>query len=334
MSAASSIFFRACSLAVLLFFMEVSPTKAQKKIAAAFDKSISIITENDAYLFDGADRYYSGGIFLQYRKARLKNGKKKLQQFELVQKLFMPKRKFDENDLRFFIYGYPVNTIDRPFCGYLYFKYSNQRFFSTDKMYQWGVSAGTIGNASGGEQTQKLVHRVIGLYIPVGWENQLQHNFLLNLHGAYTQQLVEKEIGISRLKIIPTASLNLGNAYINGQLSCQFAIGMMNEFENTALLNAEMGNSVASEKNYELFVYFQPQITAQAYNATIQNSLFDKTYVPTDDIKSLVYEHRIGAVYSKRRITCNIGYVFQTKELHLQQINHRYASIQLSYRFK
>lgn len=333
MSVINSLFLKACLLAAFLFFQLQQQATAQNKSATAFDKSISFTSENDSYLFTKADRYYTNGIFLKYRKTGLKNGKKNIRQLELAQMLFTPKRKFDENDLQYFNNGYPINTIDRPFSSYLYVKYFNQRFFSTNKMYQWGISAGTIGKASGGEQTQKLVHRILGLYIPVGWENQLQHNFLLNLQGIYTQQLVSKNIGTSQFKVIPAAAINLGNAHVDGKLLCNVAFGIIDQFENSALLNAEIVGSGTEKKNYELFLYFQPQVTVQAYNATIQNNLFNKSDALTTTLKTAIYEHRIAAVFSQKRMTYNFGYVFQTKELQMQQINHRYASLQFSYKF-
>ncbi len=312
--------------------MLVYSVTAQNKTGSSFNKSISIITENDSYLFQGSDRYYTNGLFFQYRTAQIKEGRKNIQQFELGQKIFTPKRKFDANDLRFYSNGYPVHTIDRPFCGYLFIKYSNAQFLSGTKMYQWGITTGTIGRASGGEQTQELIHRVGGIYIPVGWENQVQHNALLNVVGSYTQQLLNKKVGRSEIRVIPTGTLNLGNINTNAQLSCNVAFGIMDDFENTALLNAEINNEAAFKKKYELFVYFQPGLTLQVYNATIQEHLFSKN--PATDLKPFIYQHKIGAAYSKKRMTINIGYIFQTKELMKQYVNHRYASIQLSYQIR
>lgn len=318
---------------ISLFVLVANSVIAQKQPKPAFYKSVSFITENDTYLLRGSDRYYSNGLFLQYRTAQIKKGKKNIKQIELGQMLFTPKRKFDENDLRFYS-TYPVNTIDRPYCGYLHLKYSNARFISKSKMYQWGITGGTIGKASGAEQTQKLVHRIAGLYIPFGWENQLKHDFLLNVQASYRQELLNKKAGGSQIKIIPAGTVNLGNANTSAQLLCSFAFGVMNDFENTTLLNAGIGNDDASLKKYELFVYFQPGLTFQVYDATIEKNPFVKNDAAVNKPLPVRYQHKIAMAYAKKRISVDIGYMFQTKELKIQQLNHRYASVQFAYKFR
>lgn len=57
-----------------------------KESDALFNKSVSIITENDAYLLNGSDRYYSQGLFLQYSVAHQKKGRKNIRQVETGQK--------------------------------------------------------------------------------------------------------------------------------------------------------------------------------------------------------------------------------------------------------
>lgn len=334
MNRTSSLFLKAHALVAYLLIVQVFTGTAQKKTATTFDKSVTLISENDNYLFRGSDRYYTNGIFLQYKTVHQKKGKKNIRQFEMGQMLFTPKQKYEQSDLRYFGNSYPANTIDRPFCGYLYVKYSNFRFLSKAAMYQWGVSLGTIGNPSGGEQTQKMMHNLVGVYDVAGWENQLQNNFLLNFQGSYSRQLLNKKIGVSQIKIIPTGTLNIGNAYDNAGLACNFAFGIINDFENTTLLNAELGGDGTLKKKYEFFIYFQPRLTFQAYNATIQENLFSKSNAITNRLEAMLYEHRIAAVFSKNRLGLSIGYVFQTRELKLQELNHRFATVQLCYRFK
>ena len=89
----------------LLFFFS---SKAQHSIS--YSKQLSITTENDYYLLQGKDAYYTNGIIINYSKVH-HSGKtkfiKQTDQYEIGQKIFTAfSRKI-----------YNVSEIDRPIAG-------------------------------------------------------------------------------------------------------------------------------------------------------------------------------------------------------------------------
>ena len=77
-------------------------------------------TDNDSYLLQGSDRYYTDGIFIYYRHALSVTGSSMLENkvlgFEFGQKIFNPQSGSiaDQNGI-----DHP-ELIDRPFAAYLY----------------------------------------------------------------------------------------------------------------------------------------------------------------------------------------------------------------------
>lgn len=75
-----------------------------------------------------------------------------------------------------------------------YVGYSNLELglFSWDNngLFGYGIRAGIVGEDSGAEETQKIVHRITGSEPPRGWDNQLGHDtiggvYLFNAHRAF-----------------------------------------------------------------------------------------------------------------------------------------------------
>src|SRR4051812_2392623 len=83
--------------------------------AQSHKNEIGIQTDNDSFLGQGSDRYYTNGIFIYYRHAlKVNEGDSKLKNkvlgFEAGQKIFNPQSGSIPS----------VDYLDRPFAGYLY----------------------------------------------------------------------------------------------------------------------------------------------------------------------------------------------------------------------
>src|ERR1700756_2341747 len=88
--------------------------------AQTHSTEIGAETDNDSYLLQGSDRYYTDGIFLYYRHALKVNESSKLENkvlgFEFGQKIFNPQSGSIAN-----ANGVDQpSLIDRPFAAYLY----------------------------------------------------------------------------------------------------------------------------------------------------------------------------------------------------------------------
>jgi len=91
---------------------------AQEILQTSFSKELSFTNENDAYLLQKNDAYYTNGLFLSYAQAKEKKGRKRIYQLEIGQKIFTPLIRKVETTLQ----------IDRPYCGLLSLKLQETKF--------------------------------------------------------------------------------------------------------------------------------------------------------------------------------------------------------------
>src|SRR4051812_43999142 len=140
--------------AIMLFIFSVTGT-AQKTKRQLFTKEIYGITDNDNYLLQKKDGYYTNGVFFTYTwlPGKLSN-RRKLTSVEIGQTIYTDRTRKIINR----------SQIDRPFTGYLYGKYKETFFGKGDDVLQWSVALGTIGKNSGGEWLQKHYHTIINIY--------------------------------------------------------------------------------------------------------------------------------------------------------------------------
>lgn len=325
--AVGSIQFRFISILFLLLLFFSS--EAQHPASRIYSKQLSITTENDYYLFQGKDAYYTNGIIINYSKIHhsKKSGFiKQTDQYEIGQKIFTAySRKI-----------YEASQIDRPIAGYLYAKFLRTGFMTHNRLFQWGVSLGTIGKAALGKQMQNGYHRLINVDPNLWgwiWDYQLKTEPGINLHGLYAKGLVYTPKSLFQLS--PVTNVTLGTSFTNISEGLFFQFGKLKSPDQSAYWNASVEENPATPvKKTELFFYYYPEIKYQLYDATMQGGLFRKDKGPiTSSVKPFVFTQQLGALYSFDRYTLRLGVVFVTKEASTQHFDHTYGSIQGSYRF-
>jgi lipid A 3-O-deacylase len=98
-------------------------------------QEFSFTTENDAYLFRKNDAYYTNGFFFALKTAKERKGKKIIKAWELGQMIYTPliRKTFSPAD------------IDRPYCGYLFLKFSETKFPGNNSVLQYNGGLGEVG---------------------------------------------------------------------------------------------------------------------------------------------------------------------------------------------
>ena len=313
-------------ISLLLSFSSFSQTAGNKH----FSQQLTVVTENDRYLMQGRDRYYSNGLIFKY--SRLHDAKnpsilKQVDQYEVGQKLFTPySRKI-----------YDVAQIDRPVTGYLYLKYSQSRFLVNNQLLELGVSVGTIGKASLGEAMQNSFHKLIGVSSSTWgwiWDYQLKSEPGINLHGHYAVGLLE--VNSSLFQLTPVSQATLGTSFTNASQGLLIQFGKFNPLSESAYWNASVqGNHATQTGNSELFFYYNPEVSVHLYNATVQGGLFRKDKGPIlSSLKPVMVVHQVGGMFTLSRYILKMELVIQSKEARSQRFNHNYGSIRVSYLFK
>ncbi len=290
---------------------------------------LTLISENDNYTFRYKDRYYTNGFMIRYSRALDKTTatiRKKVFTAEAGQLIFNPYR----NNVTF------ARTLDRPYTGLLYIQGGVAYFSSKGHMWRWQVQGGVVGAAALGEQVQRWHHKNFGLPYPYGWETQLPSGFGLNLHGAYYHRLLPTHQD-RWIQLYAGGELAAGNLLTQAGSSLLVKLGVLEKSDRSNWWEARLQSSgqAGLEKKWEWFVYLQPRIAYQVYNATVQGSLFNKnSEVYTTGIQPYVFSQQCGMVFSKDRYTVQAGFTYQTREARTMRTHQKYGTIQLGYRFR
>ncbi len=306
-------------LNIIAFFLLALNSFAQDK-STNYSKEFSFKTENDAYLFNLNDAYYTNGFMLSYAFVKDQQGKKKIHSFELGQKIFTPLKRETKN---------PAD-IDRAYCGYLYLNYAQTQFLKKDRLIQLNGSLGLVGPTAWGEGLQNTYHGWLGFAKFTGWKYQIENAFGIDIGATYASTIAEK----NGIKLMPVMQVNLGTTYTNAKIGAMIVCGAFEKNAQSALWNARLStNKEKSERGYEFFGYFYPQIIAQAYNATLQGGVFNNGSMQvTQSPSTFMYQQTLGVCYASGRFTGRIEYIYQSKETLSQTKSHRYGSFQIAYR--
>ena len=310
----------------LLLLLASLAGKAQKAPQHS-TRQLTVTTENDRYMFQGKDGYYTNGILFRYNKVRQPNAEsqKQINHFEAGQKLYMPySRKI-----------YQPSQIDRPVTGYLYAKFSRSSFPSSNVLWQWGVSADAIGKASLGQSLQNAFHDLIGVnssWWGWVWKHQLKSQLGVNLHGTYSRGLIRSD-NASRFQLVPVTKATLGTSFTYISQGLVLQVCQLRPVSQSAFWEAAVEHSPGKAKPEWAFYYY-PEVLYQAYNATIRGGLLLKEKGPiTSDVEPFVLTHQIGGLLRLKRYQLRASANFQSKEARTQHFSQRFGSIQFGYSF-
>jgi len=318
-----------CNL-LLLFILSALGVYAQTAPLRAHEAGLQ--SDNDSYLAQGSDRYYTNGIFVFYRQALTINTNtethlaNKVLGFEAGQKMFNPQTG-----------AIPAKRyVDRPFAGYLYAGSTLNLLYKNESNLKLGLQAGVVGPAALGEEAQNVIHDTFGFYELEGWQYQIRNNLQLNLSAEYNKLLAR----VSGFDVSASAYANLGTGFTGAGVGPLLRAGYFNQLFNsvstqsTATKNQEF---TPLHKN-EFFAYYKPMLNYVGYDVTIQGGLFADADPSGNEItlipKRAVFSNEIGVSYAGSRWILGAAAVFRTKEVKEVLRAHQWGSVTALYRFK
>jgi hypothetical protein len=292
-----------------------------------YHHQISVVSDNDNYTFKRKDRYYTNGLSIRFSKLTKDasaDESKKILTIEAGQKIYNPYKQ--NKDF--------METMDRPFTGFLFLKGGLTYISPKENIFRWSALAGVIGKAALGQEVQQWHHRNFHLPTPHGWETQLKSEAVMNVQAAYYQRLLStKKEGMADVHL--KTEINVGTVFTGISSGAVFKLGAFEKAGNSAQWDARLHQyHPVYRRNYELYFYFEPALTYQVFNATVQGGLFTRkkdTY--TTAIKPVYYSHSFGVVYAKNRWTTQLGLTYKTREATTMRANENFGTIGLSYRF-
>lgn len=317
---------------VICFFLCFSV--CTQLFAQSHSNEIGIQTDDDSYLAQGADKYYTAGNFGYFRHALIVKDTAKLKNkvlgVEFGQKLYNP----HSGSINFTGADDP-QYIDRPFAAYLYVGSTLNLLYKDESNLKIGAQIGVVGPAAIGRPIQEFVHRAFGLYKPTGWEYQIDNDFELNLSAEYNHLLARGDWADVSL----TSYANLGNGFTGAGIGPMFRLGDFNQLFNSLSTQstAIKSRSFKPLNQRELFFYYKPQINVVAYDATIQGSLFNSrkagSMEVTLDPERLIFSNQLGIGYSGKRFVIDAAVFLHTKDVKEMRQADQWGSVTLLYRF-
>lgn len=311
------------TIALLLVFCQ----RISNAQDSSYKSEFGFISENDSYLAQGQDRYYTNGLFLKFRtaldQAALKNPKlnKIIWELEAGQKMYNPQT------------GSILDPdfIDRPFAAYLYGGGALNILFNSESNLKIGIQVGTIGPSAKGKEAQELLHNTFGFYEINGWQWQVNNEFGINSTIEFNKLINRLES--EKIDFSLSSYLNAGNTFAGAGAGILFRTGAINPLHSSASTQSTISNNSRSKVEKEFFFYAKPMLHFIAYDATIQGGMFINDKGPTVfDAKPLVFSQQAGAIFSRNRWTADFSVIFKSREIKSNAKPHQYGSFALFYR--
>jgi hypothetical protein len=300
-------------------------------------QEIGLQLDNDSFLAQGSDRYYTNGTFIHYRIAlpfdeggKLAN---KVLAFELGQKMYNPQSGFIPDDPKT---GTADPTyIDRPFAGYLYLNTTYSLFFKKESVIKFGAQLGIVGPASLARQTQNFIHNTFGIYPPQGWETQITNTPVINISGEYDKLLARA----SFIDVSLNTYANAGTGFIGAGIGPVMRIGLFNKLFNSVITQSTVMNRNGVKANdQEIFFYYRPLANFVGYDVTVQGKLIGKkdpnSLEVTAKPEPLMISNQLGVAWNTGdRWTIDLSAIFHTKDVKDMIRVHQWGSMTFMYHF-
>lgn len=289
---------------------------------------IGVITENDLYTSPINDQYYTNGLEFFYRylgTAKNENVAKKITEFRIGQHIYNP-QSARAGDIR---------VQDRPFAGYLFAEAGISIFYKNENLFKTTFQLGVVGPESQAQDFQEGLHKLFGYHTVMGWEYQIVTIPAVQGSVFYSHKILKGSFG-EKTDFHLHAEAHAGTVWTGATIGAMARIslkGLLLPLYDSGMYNAALNrDGTAYKEQRELYLYFSPNVNYQAYDATIQGSLFNDNSPVTFLLLPFRFNAEAGIKY--RRNSWNLYYSFnyRGKELSNNVISgYYYGSIGIGY---
>jgi lipid A 3-O-deacylase len=296
---------------------------SQKK----FSKEISFITDNDLYVSKVKDRYYTSGIFLNYRylsKTKRKNQEKKVFEWQIGHKIFTPFKSVVRS----------INQHDRPFASYLYGSFGVDRIYKNNTIVNTTLQVGVVGPGAFGQEIQDFIHNIYGFDQAIGWKYQIKNAFGLNFNIDYNQFLVKDASNHYDITWVNSAKIGTVNTNISSGFYARLGLKPLAKIINSIAFKTNLNNENNNfKREIESFFYIKSFARYALYDATIQGSFLNTSSEVTKKLIPLVFNLELGLKFTTNRFHFGYVYTYTTnKSKNLRKDNgNNYGTIGVYY---
>jgi len=272
---------------------------------------IGIISDNDLWTSPVSDRYYTNGLELFYRYLGTRQTEKlakNITEFRIGQYMYNPQ----SPDVEEPIYH------DRPFAGYLFAEAGINKFYFNEDVLKVNLQAGVVGPESMADDAQKLIHRTFGYDAVRGWQYQIRTAYALQGNILYSKKLFPATF-MQKVDFHLQGDINVGTIWMGvslGPLARVSLKGLLQPMYNSVLHGAGLNQkTIDNIARKEFFLYFNPSINYQRYDATIQGSMFNYDSPITFNILPLRFNAEAGVKYHNGHWNYSYSFNYKGKEL-------------------
>ena len=286
------------------------------------NREYSLANENDVYLLQDSDRYYSNGIIFHRRWVpgsglSQNDSIKHILDFEFSHKTYTPQ------DLGFRNF----ENYERPYAGLLTLGLSSQKFISPTFSRTLGIEAAVVGDVSGAQLFQEWYHDKLGFKSPQGWRYQIPNEFLVNLKAGLSKQFW---VLPKRLDVIIDSEAYLGTGFTHFTQRVDARFGQLRQLENSSFKNASIGRGSDQMTVFTYFFFgYGGQYVLQ--NITIAGSLLNDRAPHTEELLRYVRHWRIGWATNSHKTTFKMIYNGLSPEVEGNS-THGYITFELAIR--
>lgn len=287
------------------------------------EKSLRLHYEND--YFSKSDIYYTQGInlefvhpvFQKFPGSRLLAGRTSQQRKYGIAAEHLG---FTPTSISF----REILAEDRPFAASLFLKLFSA---SSDSLRKYritsSISAGVIGPLAGAKEFQSAIHRWINDTKPLGWNNQIKNDVVLNYQVDFAKQ-------VFNYKDVLTLAGKLGGRAGTYNTKLNAGVIMM-----TGLFDDPWKFFSRANRNFQIYVYEEPLISLVGHDATLQGGIFNKNSpytISASNLERVVFQNNAGLVIQFKKINVEYFQSYLTKEFRTGRPHH-WGGVRIGLRF-
>jgi lipid A 3-O-deacylase len=300
--------------------------------------TLSFVLEND--LFYRTDRDYTNGIMITWVPAASSTPDWASRIAHLVP--WFPKEGYVRHGYAFGQSMFTPGNIatvdppltDRPYAGWLYGAIGLG--VETDhQLDQFALTLGVVGPASLAEQSQKIVHKIVGAPEPQGWDTQLSNE--LGIVVTYMRSwrgLVTKTLSGFDLDLTPNIGGALGNVftYANAGLTMRYGNQLSLDYGPMRIQpSLPSSGAFVSQGGFAWYLFASCEARAVFRNIFLDGNTFrDSRSV---DKEPLVGDLQYGFVLDWSTASLAYTHVLRTREFKSQRERDAFGAISLSMPF-
>lgn len=225
---------------------------------------------------------------------------------------------------------------DRPWAAWLYMS-AGLTTITGNHADDVELTAGVVGPAAAGEPVQRVVHNLINVDLPRGWDNQLENEpGLMASWNRRWPDALEAKLGPLHFGIEPHVGVTAGNIYLYGNTGATLTIGPYHDGPQDSpprVRPAVPGTGYFGTPDDEFSWYLFAGVEGRAVgrNIFLDGNTFRDS--PRVDKKYLVGDATVGAALTWDDVRLSYNLTYRTEEYHGQDENTLFGGISVGFRY-